>query len=83
MSEVKVFRITGEIVKPNLKTTFKKEIRALSPENAKEKIYTDIGSKHRVKRYHIRIQKIEEVSSEEIENPLIRRLTLGEKPDVE
>ena len=38
MSEVKVFRVTGEIVKPNLRTTFKKEVRALKPENAKEKV---------------------------------------------
>jgi large subunit ribosomal protein LX len=83
VSEVKVFRVTGEIVKPNLKTTFKKEIRALSPENAKEKVYTDIGSRHRAKRFQIRIQKVEEVSSEEIENPLIKRLTLGEKSDGE
>ena len=77
-----MFRITGEIVKPNLKTTFRKEIRAVSPENAKEKVYTDIGSKHRAKRHQVRIQKVEEVSSEEIENPLVRRLTLEERPDV-
>ncbi|HUV98039.1 MAG TPA: 50S ribosomal protein L18Ae [Candidatus Paceibacterota bacterium] len=83
MSEVKVFRIIGKIVKPNLKTTFRKEIRALSPENAKEKIYTDIGSKHRAKRFQIRILEVEEIPPEEIQNPLIRKLTLGEEPDVE
>ena len=83
MSEVKVFRITGEIAKPNLKTTFRKEIRAISPENAREKIYTDMGSKHRAKRFQIRILEVEEIPPEEIQNPLIRKLTLGEKPDVE
>ena len=83
MSEVKVFRITGRIVKPNLKTTFRKEIRASSPENAKEKIYTDVGSKHRAKRFQIRILEVEEIPAEEIQNPLIRKLTLGEEPDVE
>jgi large subunit ribosomal protein LX len=83
MSEIKVFRITGEIAKPNLRTTFRKEIRALSPENAREKIYTDLGSKHRAKRFQIRILDVEEIPPEEIRNPLIRKLTLGEKPDVE
>jgi large subunit ribosomal protein LX len=83
MSEVKVFRVTGEIVKPNLKTTFRKEIRALSSENAREKIYTDLGSKHRAKRFQIRILEVEEIPPGEIQNPLIRKLTLGEKPDVE
>ena len=78
-----MFRITGEMVKPNLKTTFRKEIRALSPENAREKIYTDLGSKHRAKRFQIRILEVEEIPPEEIQNPLIRKLTLEEKPDVE
>ncbi|MCW4055663.1 MAG: 50S ribosomal protein L18Ae [Candidatus Bathyarchaeota archaeon] len=83
MSEIKVFRITGKIVKPNLKTTFRKEIRALNPENAKEKIYTDVGSKHRAKRFQIRILAVEEIPPEEIQDPLIRKLTLGEEPNVE
>jgi large subunit ribosomal protein LX len=83
MSEVRVFRVTGEMVKPNLRTTFRKEIRALTPENAKEKVYTDLGSKHRAKRFQIRILKVEEIPPEDIENPLLRKLTLGDKPDVE
>jgi len=83
MSEVKVFRITGEIAKPNLKTNFRKEILAISPDNAREQIYTDLGSKHRAKRFQIRILEVEEIPPEEIQNPLIRKLTLGEKPDVE
>lgn len=83
MSEVKVFRVIGEIIKPNLRTTFKKEVRALKPESAKEKVYMDFGSKHRAKRFQIRILKVEEVPPEEVETPLIRRLTLGEKADAE
>ncbi|MCK4633537.1 50S ribosomal protein L18a, partial [Candidatus Bathyarchaeota archaeon] len=53
MSEVKVFRVTGKMVKPNLKTTFRKEVRALKPEDAKEKIFMELGSKHRAKRFQI------------------------------
>lgn len=82
MSEVKVFRVTGKIAKPNLKTAFKKEIRALKPEDAREKVYMELGSKHRAKRFHIKIFKIEEISPEEIENPLVKRLTLGDKADI-
>jgi len=77
-----VFRVTGEIVKPNLRTTFKKEVRALKPENAKEKVYMELGSKHRAKHFQIKIFKIEEISPEEIESPLIKKLTLGEEADV-
>lgn len=76
---MKVFRVTGEINKPNLKTSFKKEIVALKAEHAIEKVYTEIGSKHRVKRFQIRIAKVEEVSPEEIENPLLKKFVAGEK----
>ena len=83
MSEVKVFRVTGEIRKPNLKTGFRKEVRALKPEEAVEKIYMELGSKHRAKRFQIRIMKVEEIRPEEIESLAIRKLTLGEKEGVE
>ncbi|MDH5266351.1 MAG: 50S ribosomal protein L18Ae [Candidatus Bathyarchaeota archaeon] len=79
MSQVKVFRVTGEIKKPNFHTNFRKEIRALKPEDAVETVYKEIGSKHRAKRFQIKIVKVEEISPEEIENPLIKKLTLGEE----
>lgn len=77
-----MFRVTGKIVKPNLKTIFRKEVRALKPEDAKEKIFMELGSKHRAKRFQIRIFKVEEVPPEEIENLLIRKLTLKDETDV-
>ncbi len=83
MSEVKVFRVTGEIRKPNYQTGFRKEVRAVKPEEAMEKIYTEIGSKHRAKRFQIKIIKVEEVALEEIENFTVRKLTLGESERVE
>jgi large subunit ribosomal protein LX len=78
MTNLKVFRVTGEIAKPNLKTPFRKEIVCEKPEQAKEKVYTELGSKHRVKRYHIKIINIEEVSPENIENPFLKKLAMGE-----
>ena len=76
---MKVFRVTGEVFKPNLKTTFRKEIIAEKPEHAKEKVYAELGSKHRVKRHHIKITSVEEVSPENIENPLLKKLVTGEE----
>ncbi|MDH5783202.1 MAG: 50S ribosomal protein L18Ae [Candidatus Bathyarchaeota archaeon] len=78
MSEVKVFRITGKIDKPNWKTNFRKEVRALKPEDAVEKIYKELGSKHRVKRFQIKILKVKEISPEEVTNPIIKKLATGE-----
>lgn len=75
---MKVFRVTGEINKPNLQTPFVKEVVAAKREHAVEKVYAEIGSKHRVKRFHIKILDVEEVSPEEIENPILKKMVAGE-----
>ena len=75
---MKVFRVTGEISKPNLQTSFSKEVIAAKPEHAIEKVYAEIGSKHRVKRFHIKISNVEEVSPDEIENPILKKIASGD-----
>jgi len=77
MSEVKVYRVTGEIVKPNLRTGFRKEVRALRPEEAAEKVYSEMGSRHRAKRFQIRIREVAEIKPEEIKDLTVKRLTEG------
>jgi len=67
MSEVKTYRIIGRINKPNFENRFRKELRAVKPEDAVEELYKIIGSKHRVKRFQIKIERIEEVPAEELE----------------
>jgi large subunit ribosomal protein LX len=76
---LKVFRVTGEIRKPNLKTPFSKEIIAAKPEHAIEKVYSELGSKHRVKRFHIKITNVEEIPLAQIENPLLKKLASEEQ----
>ena len=83
MSEVKVFRVSGEIRKPNFQTEFRKEVRALKPEDAVEKVYMELGSKHRVKRFQMKISKVEEISPEEIENIIVKKLTPGAEETVQ
>ncbi len=78
MSEVKVFRVIGRITKPNLRTKFQKEVRAVKPEDAVEDVYKILGSKHKVKRFHIKVELVEEVKNpEEIKDPIVKDLTLG------
>ena len=82
MSEVKVFRVIGKIRKPNFRTEFRKEVRALKPEDAVEKVYMLLGSKHRVKRFQMKISKVEEIALDEIENIIIKKLTQGAEESV-
>lgn len=70
--------MTGEIRKPKLVTPFAKEVLAAKPEHAVEKVYAEIGSKHRVKRFYMKILKVEEVSPEEIVNPILKKIVAGE-----
>ncbi len=65
MSEVKTFNVIGKIEKPNFRTNFRKRMRALTPDDAVEEVYKILGSKHKVKRYHIVIEKVEEAPDEE------------------
>ena len=80
---VKVFRVTGEIIKPNLQTRFNKEVRAIKPEAAVERIYQELGSRHRAKRFQIKIHNIKEIKPDEIEDDMIKKLTLGEEESVQ
>jgi large subunit ribosomal protein LX len=75
---MKVFKVTGEINKPNLATPFAKELLAEKSEHAVEKIYTEIGSRHRVKRCHIKIESVIEVPADKIEDEILKKIVLGE-----
>jgi len=76
---MKAFKVTGEINKPKLSTTFAKEIIADKSEHAVEKVYAEIGSRHRVKRHHIKITNAKELTADEIENPVLKKLITGEE----
>jgi len=73
---LKVFRVTGEINKPNLATPFAKEVLAIKAEHAVERVYAEIGSKHRVKRHHMHVSNVEEISPDNIENPILKKFVL-------
>jgi len=83
MSEIKIFRVVGRINKPNYQTGFRKEIRALKPEEAVETVYKEIGSKHRAKRFQIQILKVEEIVVDQATDLAVRKLATGEKELVE
>ncbi|MBS7625664.1 50S ribosomal protein L18a [Candidatus Bathyarchaeota archaeon] len=60
MSEVKTFIIAGEVKKPTGLIRFTKKVKGLREEEAVERLLCDVGSRHRAKRFEIRILKIEE-----------------------
>ena len=60
MSEVKKFRITGEIRKGLSKIPFSVEFNALKKEHAIQRLYSEMGSRHRARRFEIKIKDVQE-----------------------
>ena len=75
MGDVKTYLVIGKISKPNLRTNFQMEVRALREDDAIEIIYNNLGSKHRLKRFEIKIERIEELDYKRIKDPNIKELT--------
>ncbi|WXG40585.1 MAG: 50S ribosomal protein L18Ae [Candidatus Freyarchaeum deiterrae] len=73
--EVKIFRVKGKIVGKREKIPFIREIRALNEEDAKEIVYSEIGSKHKVIRKHIQVEEIKTIDPKESKDPIIRHLS--------
>lgn len=71
---VKIFRISGFFRKRRQTTPFSKEFCALTEEQAKDKLFTEFGSRNRLKRRKIQITSIFKISPEEITDPFVRKL---------
>ena len=69
---INVYRIKGFFIKGKTRIPLSYECRAYTEEAALEKAYSDVGSKHRVKRDRIFIERasgIETITAEEASNP--------------
>lgn len=63
MSEVKKFKITGQIRKHQHKIPFSVEYSALKEEHAIQRVYSEMGSRHGARRFEIKILKVETAES--------------------
>lgn len=61
VDKAKKFQIIGEIKKPLAKMPFTKTIDALTQSDAIEQLLSEMGSKHKAKRYEFKILQIEEL----------------------
>ena len=73
-NSVKIFRISGYFKQRRETSPFSKEYLAVSERNAKDKLFSQFGSKNRLKRNKIKIQTIVEITKEEITDPLIEKI---------
>jgi len=77
--EVKVYRVRGVALfspdRVRVWQPFTIDVRAVKKEDAVEKAYSDLGSKHKLKRSHIKIIEVYEIAPEESKYKYIKDLT--------
>ena len=77
--QVKNYRITF-LKKPlTTKRKFNVDVRAVSEEDALEKAYSRIGSKHRVPRQLLKIYKVKVIDNKELTDPILKEIATDEK----
>ncbi len=69
---MKAYRIEGKFLMKDVWQPFRKEIIGENEEDAKERILSIIGSRHKVKRRMIKIDNIVELKEEEVQDPLVK-----------
>jgi large subunit ribosomal protein LX len=70
----KIWRASGEYIKKNKKFTFTREILGDKETHVREKILSELGSRHRVRRKQITINEVKELKPEEVTNLDLRRI---------
>ena len=74
---MKAFRVTGKFRMGGTMTHFSKEYTAADKLHVEDKALADLGSKHRVKRKDMTIEKVEELALDQIQDSSIRQAAEG------
>jgi len=67
LTGVRTFRITGEVKKPRTSIPFVLEMRAMKEQEAIERVYAEMGSRHKARRLEIKFKNVEELKTTETE----------------
>ena len=70
----KIYRVKGTFVMGDEFHKFVKEYKATSEADIEEKIYERFGSKHGINRNQISIDSIEEISPEDVVDPIVKEI---------
>jgi len=73
--KTKIFKVQGKFMMGQGLKHFTKELKAVSEDDIREKIYSEFGSKHRIGRNKIFIEDIKEISEDEARDPIIKALS--------
>jgi len=69
---MKAFLVSGSFADPRKEQPFTMEMAAEDEAAVREKAISTIGSRHKMKRWQIKIDKIEEISADKVESHLVK-----------
>ncbi|MGC8573086.1 MAG: 50S ribosomal protein L18Ae [Caldisphaera sp.] len=77
-SEIKVYLVKGKMMVAHDKfptwSKFEIYVRGMKKEHAIERVYSELGSRHKMKREHIKIESVEEIPLEYVSDPSLLKL---------
>jgi large subunit ribosomal protein LX len=76
--DMKGYRAAGSFKDNNKTQRFSIEIAAEDADKAKEKVLSTLGSRHKLKRWEIKLDEVSEIAVEEITDPVVTYL-VGEE----
>ena len=68
---MQIYRIRGWFKQGLYRQKFTRELLALSKEQALERVYSELGSRHKLKRNLINIDEVAEIKPEEVTDPRV------------
>lgn len=69
---MKAFLVTGSFADPRKEQPFSIEMTAEDEASVREKTLSTIGSRHKMKRWQIKIDKVEEIPADKVESHLVK-----------
>ena len=72
-----VFKVIGNFKKGDRHLPFTKEVYVENKQKAQDYVYSVMGSKHKLKRREITIEKIEELALDKVTDPVILQFIGG------
>ncbi len=76
---VRAFRVSGVMRIKGSWQKFSVELTEVSEEGAVERVYSLLGSRHKLKRAHIKVLEVRELSPDEVTDLRVRRLLSADK----
>ena len=70
----KIYRVKGTFVMGDEYHKFTKEYKATCENDIKEKVYQRFGSKHAINRNQISIDSIEQISADDVVDPIVKEI---------